>query len=52
MATKLGNDDSVNITESIAALWHRSTAIYKHYNKTSSASECNKYKALGIIKKE
>ena len=52
IAIKLGNNDSVSITESIATLWHRSAAAHKYYNKTSSASKCNKYKALGILKKK
>ena len=51
MCTKLGNDDNADMTEAIAALRHRSAATYKHCNKTSSISECNRYKALGIIKK-
>ena len=50
MATKLGNDDSINITEAMAALRHKSVAAHKHYNKTSGISETNRYKALGIIK--
>ena len=50
MATKLGNDDSVNITEAMAALRHKSVAAHKHYNKTSGISETNRHKALGIIK--
>ena len=51
MVTKLSNDDSVNITEVMAALRHRSTSAHKHCNKTSGASETNRHKALGIIKK-
>ena len=35
IAAKLGNDDSINIAESMATLQHRSTAAYKHCNKTS-----------------
>ena len=52
MYTKLNNDNSINITESIAALQHRSAAAHEYCNKTSSTSECNKYKVLGIIKKK
>ena len=52
IAMKLGSDDSASIAESIAALQHRWAAAYKHWNKTSGASECDKYKALGIIKKK
>ena len=51
MATKLGNDDSVNMSESMAALRHNSVAAHKHYNKTSGISETSEHKALGIIKK-
>ena len=51
MATKLGNDDSVNITESMAALRNNSVSAHKHCNKTSGISETSKYKALGLIKK-
>ena len=50
VATKLGNDDSVNVTEAMAALRHKSVAAHKHYNKTSGISETNRHKALGIIK--
>ena len=51
MATKLGNDTSISISESIAALQHNSVAVYKYYNKTSKISETYKYKELGLIKK-
>ena len=51
VATKLGNDSSVNTSESMAALRHNSVAARKHYNKTSGISETCKHKALGIIKK-
>ena len=51
MCTKLNNDDSVDITEAMAALRHRSAATHKHCNKTSGISECNRYKVLGVIKK-
>ena len=52
MATKLGNDTSVNISESMAAaLRHNSVAAHKHHNKTSGISETCKYKVLGLIKK-
>ena len=51
MATKLGNDASMNISDSMAALRHNSVAAHKHYNKTSGISETCKYKALGLIEK-
>ena len=51
MATKLGNNASVNISDSMAALRHNSVAAYKHYNKTSEISETCKYKVLDLIKK-
>ena len=51
IATKLGNDTSVNIPESMVALGHNYVAAHKHYNKTSRISETYKYKALSLIKK-
>ena len=51
MGVKLGNDASVNTSEAMAALRHKSVAAHKHYNKTSGISETNRHKALGIIKK-
>ena len=50
VATKLVNDDSINVTEAMDDLRHKSVAAHKHYNKTSGISETNRYKALGIIK--
>ena len=47
----IGNDASVNISESMAALRLNSVAAHKHYNKTSGISETCEYKALGLIKK-
>ena len=43
-------DNSTDITEEISTLCHRSTATHKYYNKTSSMSESNRYKVLGIIR--
>ena len=51
MATKLGNDENVNTSESMAALRHDSVSAHKHHNETSSISETSKHKALGIVKK-
>ena len=51
MATKLGNDASVNLTENMASLRHKSASAHKSYNRKSGVSETNKCKPLGIIKK-
>ena len=51
IATKLGNDTSMNISELIATLQHNSVAAYTHYNETSRISKTSKYKVLDIIKK-
>ena len=51
MATKIVNDDSVNITESMSSLRHKSAAAHKHCNKTSEISETNRNKVLIIIEK-
>jgi len=50
MATKLGDDASVNISESMAALRHNSAPAHKHYNKTSGTNETCKYKAFVSLK--
>ena len=42
----LANDESVNITEVMAAARHRSTAASAAYQTRSSKSECNRLKAL------
>ena len=39
MAVKLGNDASVSISKSIAALRHNCVAAHKYCNKTSRSSE-------------
>ena len=52
MATKLGNDASVNLTENVASLRHESASAHKSYNRKSGISETNKCKALGIIKNQ
>ena len=52
MATKLGDDDSANTSESMAALRHASASAHKHHNETSGVSETSKYKALGVTKKQ
>ena len=50
MATKLGNDASVNLTENMASLRHKSASAHKSCNRKSGISKTNKYKELGIIK--
>ena len=50
ISTALGNDASVNTSESIYALRHKATTALEHYNKTSGISEKNRHKSLGIIK--
>ena len=50
MATKLGNDASVNLTENMASLRHESASAHKSHNRKSGISETNKHKVLGIIK--
>ena len=51
MGTKLGNDASINTSEAMAALRHKSVSAHKTYNKTSGISETNRCIALRIIKK-
>ena len=51
MVTKLGKDASINTSEVMAALRHKSASAHKTYNKTSKISETNRHIALGIIKK-
>ena len=50
MIINLGNNNGIYISELIAALCHKSVVAHKSYNKTSSISETNRYKALDIVK--
>lgn len=50
MDTKLANDASVSIKESIAALQHNSVSAHCTYIERSAKSELNKYRALGLLR--
>ena len=50
MATKLANDQSVSIEESMASLCHSSVSAHRTYIKRNSLSEYNKYRALGLFR--